>query len=72
MNLAGGMTPRDYDEVERRVICFFAETIAEHRFTGRRNRICASSDYKNVVDLLFNIWLAGTTLNSYRYEPRRC
>jgi hypothetical protein len=51
----GYPTPRDRDRVESVVMCLFAGTIAEHRFTGRWSHRGARTDDANATDLLLNL-----------------
>lgn len=52
-NIEFGHGNRVRNIVENDVMCSLAGPLAEHKFTGRRNNIGASDDYRRVVDSLF-------------------
>lgn len=59
------VSPRQRDRVEREVMVFLAGSIAEARYTGRRNQWGASADYRLAVDLAERIAPIGAELDAF-------
>lgn len=51
--------------LEREILLGLAGPAAEARFTGRRNHVGASSDYKSVVNLASHLYGFGKVLQTY-------
>jgi ATP-dependent Zn protease len=49
----GYPTARDRDRLEREIICILAGPLAEYRFARRRGHVGATSDHRNIVEILF-------------------
>jgi ATP-dependent Zn protease len=61
----GRLARRHRERMENEIMCLLAGGIAEHIFTGRRNKIGAGSDHGKVLDFMMSA--CGSSEQAYAY-----